>query len=371
MIQKPRSLVKGDDCRGKPRRRGTAFAWTGSTRYNRHIPGWEIVIANRFIVPERPSRLVALAEALVVNVIWATTFILIKIGLGDLGPLTLGGLRYFGGFLLLLPLMLHGPAVRVNTWTRTVWLRLALLGVSAYAVGNGALFWGLQYIPATTGSFILSLTPLPVLFLGIFWLKEIPTHWQWAGMGVAVIGSGLFFSPGLSAGDPRAVAVVMMGLAGFALFGILGRAVARDRQVDTLSLTALPLAFGGGTLLVIALLVEGLPRFSGSGLVVVLWLAVVNTAFAYVVYNHALQVMTAFEMNILMNLAPLITATLAWLFLDERLEPIQLLGLITVILGIVLVEWGRRNDKPLLQTQVSPMDLRSDGKPDTEEPALP
>jgi drug/metabolite transporter (DMT)-like permease len=306
-----------------------------------------LIIANRFMAVGKPSRSLALALALVVNIIWATTFILIKIGLGDLGPLTLGGLRYFGGFLLLLPLMSRRSTVRGNPWSSRTWLQLALIGVSAYAVGNGALFWGLQYMPATTGSFILSLTPLPVLFLGIFWLKEFPTRSQWAGMGVAVIGSGLFFSPGLSAGDPHAVAVVMLGLAGFALFGILGRAVARDRQVDTLSLTALPLAFGGGMLLVIALLVEGLPRFSAAGLVVVLWLAVINTALAYMLYNHALQVMTAFEMNILMNLAPLITATLAWLFLDESLAPVQILGLVTVILGIVLVEWGRRNAKPI------------------------
>lgn len=50
--------------------------------------------------------------------------------------------------------------------------------------------------------------------------------------------------------------------------------------------------------------------------------------------------MTAFEMNLLMNLTPLITATLAWFFLGERLEPVQIAGTVTVILGIVLVEWG-------------------------------
>ena len=302
------------------------------------------IIANLSLIAEKPSRLVAVAEALVVNVIWASTFILIKIGLNDLGPLTLGGLRYFVGFLLLTPLLTHNTTTAVREWSPRVWFQLILIGVCAYVLGNGALFWGLQYIPATTGSFILSLTPLPVLFLGILWLKEIPTRWQWAGMTVAVLGSVLFFSPGLSAGDPRAVAVVMVGLSGFALFGILGRAVARDRQVDTLSLTAIPLAFGGGMLLVLALLIEGLPGFSIVGLIVVLWLAVVNTAFAYVLYNHSLQVMTAFEMNILMNLAPLITATLAWFFLSERLEPVQIAGVVTVILGIVLVEWGRRKN---------------------------
>jgi drug/metabolite transporter (DMT)-like permease len=292
------------------------------------------------LTSEKPSRLVAVVEALIVNSIWASTFVLVKIGLYDLGPLTLAGLRYFGGFLLLLPLMTrNGQALQM--WSPRVWIRLALIGICAYLIGNGALFWGLQYIPATTGSFILSLTPLLVLVMGIFWLKEIPTRRQMAGMGVAIIGSALFFSPGLRAGDPGAIMVVLLGLAGFALFGILGREVARERQMDTLSLTAIPLAFGGALLLLIALPMEGAPRFSLVGLMVVLWLAVINTALAYLLYNHSLQVLTAFEMNVLMNLAPLATAALAWMFLSETIAPIQVVGMIIVIFGVVLVERGR------------------------------
>ncbi len=304
----------------------------------------ESVVATLTTIVEKPSRIVAIAEAVVVNVIWASTFILIKIGLHDLGPLTLSGLRYFVGFLILFPLLArnrHAP----REWTPRLWIRLILIGVAAYVVGNGALFWALQFVPATTGSFILSLLPLPVLFAGIFWLREIPTRWQFAGIAVALIGSVLFFSPGLSVGEPFAVAVALFGLTGFVVFGILGREVARDRQVDTLSLTAIPLAIGGGLALVIALLTEGMPRFSPTSLVVVLWLAAINTALGYVLYYHSLQVLTAFEMNMLNDLAPLITATLAWLFLGEKVEMIQIAGIVTVITGIALVEWGRRNGR--------------------------
>jgi drug/metabolite transporter (DMT)-like permease len=279
---------------------------------------------------------------LVVNVFWASTFILIKIGLRDLGPLTLSGMRYFVGFLILLPLLARNKRA-ARTWPARLWIRLILIGVAAYVVGNGALFWALQFVPATTGSFILSLLPLPVLFAGIFWLREIPTRWQLAGIAVALVGSVLFFSPGLRAGEPFAIAVALFGLIGFVVFGILGREVARDRQVDTLSLTAIPLAIGGGLALVIALLTEGMPRFSPASFVVVLWLAAINTALGYALYYHSLQVLTAFEMNMLNDLAPLITATLAWLFLGEKVEIVQIVGIVTVIAGIALVEWGRRN----------------------------
>lgn len=316
------------------------FGKSVESRYNRDIleSRKEPVIVN-FAPALKPSRALAVAEALVVNLVWASSFVLVKIGLYDLGPLTLAGLRYFIGFLVLLPWMAHNGTAALRALPPRRWIHLILIGVCAYPIGNGALFWGLQYMPATTGSFLLSFTPLLVLGMSIFWLREIPTRRQGAGMAVAVAGSVLFFSAGLMAGNPGAITVVAAGLVGFAFFGILGRAAARDRQVDTLSLTAIPLAFGGGLLLCFALPLEGLPRFSALVAIVVFWLAVVNTAFAYMLYNHSLQVLTAFEMNVMMNLTPLVTAALAWLFLSEKLDPLQIVGMVTAIGGIVLVQW--------------------------------
>jgi drug/metabolite transporter (DMT)-like permease len=290
---------------------------------------------------EQPSRFVAVAEGLVVNLIWSSTFVFVKMGLDYMGPLTMAGLRYFLAFLLLLPLMV-GRRNLIRPLPPWLWVRLLLIGLSAYTFGNGALYWGLKYLSATTGSFLLNFVPLFILFVGILWLREIPTQWQIVGTAVGLVGGWLFFSPGFSAGEPLGIGIVAIGLVGFVIFGILGREVARARQVDTLSLTAIPLAFGGGLLLLIAFPIEGLPQVSMTGWSIVLWLAVVNTALAYMVYNHSLRMLTALEMNVLLNLSPLGTAVLAWLLLGERLSSIQIVGILTVIGGVILVQWGAR-----------------------------
>lgn len=264
---------------------------------------------------------------------------LVKLALTELHPLTITGLRYFVGFLILVPLMIrNGSLASLRAISRKTWIRLVLVGICGYPIGNGAMNWGLQFLPATTGSLLLGLTPLLVLFLGIFWLREIPTRAQIFGLAIAMIGTALFFSTGLALGEGWAVAVVSFGLIGFVLFSIFGREIARDQHVDTLSLTALPLAIGGAILLLVALPLEGLPQFSANSLFIVLWLAAINTAFAYLIYNHSLQVMTALEMNILNNLAPLITAGIAWLLLGEKLEPLQLIGIVITLVGVFLVQ---------------------------------
>ena len=43
------------------------------------------------------------------------------------------------------------------------------------------------------------------------------------------------------------------------------RFTARSQQTDTLTMTALPLGFGGGLLVILALTLEGLPAFSVQG----------------------------------------------------------------------------------------------------------
>ena len=292
---------------------------------------------------EQPSRFVAIAEGLVVNLIWSSTFVFVKMGLDYMGPLTMAGLRYFLAFLLLLPLMV-GRRNLVRPLPLWLWVRLFLIGLCAYTLGNGALYWGLKYLPATTGSFLMSFVPLFILFVGILWLKEVPTQWQIVGTAISLVGGWLFFSSGLSAGEPLGIGIVVLGLVGFVFFGILGREIARARQVDTLSLTAIPLAFGGGLLLLIAFPIEGLPQISMRGWSIVLWLAVVNTALAYMVYNHSLRMLTALEMNVLLNLSPLGTAVLAWLLLGERLSRIQIVGMFTVIGGVILVQWRARSE---------------------------
>ena len=285
------------------------------------------------------SRAPAISEGIVTMIIWSSTFILVKQGLESVGPLTLAGFRYFLAFLLLLPFLIRRrPALR--SWSPNLWLRLALIGLAAYTVGNGALFWGLKYVPATTGSFLLSLVPLLVLFMSVIWLRELPSRWQVIGVVVGLAGAFLFFIPGFGESEPLGIVIILAGLFGFAAFTILGRGVAREREVDTLSLTAVPLAIGGAVLLVLAVIVEGWPKIPGAAWPIIIFLALINTAVAYMLYNHAMQTLTALEINMLLNLAPLSTAILAWIFLDETISAVEVAGIFIVILGVGLVQWG-------------------------------
>lgn len=286
-----------------------------------------------------PSRGRALGEGLLVSLVWASSFVIIKIGLAFLPPLTLAGLRYSSAFVFLLPILLISERVQPPVVEWDTWLRLAAMGVAAYPVGNGLLFWSLQVLPATTGAFLYGLTPIMVLLLGILVLREFPSGLQLLGLGIVMLGSYVFFAVRLSPQEFQAAGAMLLSTVGFAVFSVLGRGFARDDRVDSVSLTAWPLCFGGGMLLLVAWFLEGRPALSLAAIGVILWLSVVNTALAYTLWNHALRTLKAFELNVLGNITPLATAGMAWFLLGESLSPRQVVGILIVLVGVSLVQW--------------------------------
>ena len=277
--------------------------------------------------------------------LWASSFVLVKLALPHMGPLTIAGLRYFLGFLILLPFLHHRQRRRQKPRHRP-WFMLAAIGLSSYTLGNGAAFWALEYLTATTASFVISTVPLFMLIIGALRLAEIPTRRQVFGVFLGLLGALLFFSPGFQPQEPLGLVISAAGLVGFIIFSTLGREVARARNVGTVALTAIPLGFGGGTLLLLSLPLEGIPTAPLQPWLIILWLSVVNTVLAYIVYNHALQTLTALEMSVMLNLSPIGTAILAWLLLDEHLTSLQIVGIIVLVLAAFLVQHTRTTRPP-------------------------
>lgn len=284
------------------------------------------------------TRLVSLTEILLVTLIWSSSFIGVKIALRYTGPFTVAGLRYFLAFIFLLP-WLCKKRTDLALVSHAVWGRLILMGATQYVLGNGALFWSLKTLPATTGSLALCLSSIPVLVLARLWLKERLNRMQVVGVFIALAGSVFFFSRGLVlAGSGFALGSLGVAVLSISMFPILVREIARDRQVGTVILTAVPLGIGGGTLLLLAVAVEGVPHLPLVAWGVVLGLALVNTLLAYLLYNHSLQHITAVEANVLLNLAPFGTALIAWGTLGEQLTLLQVAAMVLVVIGASLAQ---------------------------------
>ncbi len=130
-----------------------------------------------------PSRIKAILLAILVVIIWSTSWILLKYGMQGVPTLTLNGLRYTLAFLVMIPfLFLPGIRKHFSSMTRKDWKDLLLLGIVFIALAQGTLALSLVFLPATTASLIVNCTPVFVAFFGIGFLSERPHTWQWIGL---------------------------------------------------------------------------------------------------------------------------------------------------------------------------------------------
>jgi drug/metabolite transporter (DMT)-like permease len=292
----------------------------------------------------RPSRTVAALQALFVTFLWSTSFILVKNGLRDIPPLTFAGLRYAVAAACLAPFALRDRTARgLRAVPFRGWAALALLGLLLYTVTQGAIFVGLERLPAVTVNLALNLTSPLVAGLGILFLGERPTVLQWSGVGLFGLGTLVYFYPPRLAGaQGGALAVVVLGVAANAASVLLGRAINRRGSLHPLAVTAVSMAVGAAVLLAAGAAIQGMPPLEPRLWAIIGWLAVVNTAFAFSLWNHTLRTLSAAESSIINGTMLIQVAILAWLFLNERLSPGQVFGMVLAAAGAVTVQWRGR-----------------------------
>ena len=288
----------------------------------------------------KPTHLSAVLQALFVTFLWSTSWVLIKIGLQDIPALTFAGLRYSLAFVCLLPLALQ-PAYRADLkkLKRDDWQRLIILGLLFYTLTQGAQFLGLAYLPAVSVNLILNFTPIIVAFLGVVLLAEQPTRFQMAGVMVFLVGNVLYFYPAsFPASQWIGLAAVIVGVIANAFSSVLGRRVNQDARIPVVIVTITSMGIGSMFLLVTGIILQGLPHLSFTSWAIIGWLAVVNTAFAFTLWNHTLRTLPAMESSIINSTMLVQIAILAWLFLGEGLNLQKIAGMSLAGLGAVAVQ---------------------------------
>ena len=83
---------------------------------------------------------------------------------------------------------------------------------------------------------------------------------------------------------------------------------------------------------------DEIPPLSWRSWAIIGWLAVINTAFAFTLWNVTLQTLTAVEASIINNTMLVQIAVLAWVFLGETLNAGNVAGLLLAIAGVLVVQ---------------------------------
>lgn len=279
-----------------------------------------------------------IGELLLLGAVWGASFMFMRMGAADFGPVALVFVRVAGAAAFLLPLLLlrgQGPALQKH------WRKIAIVGLL-----NSAL----PFLLFTTAALVLGTALMSVFnatapiwgaLVAWAWLGDKPTRERLLGLAIGVAGVvGLAwgkadFKPGehgVSAAAGVAACIAATVLYGVAanytrkyLGGVPSMAAAAGSQLSSavfmlpLALWAWPQTNPGRTPWLAALA-----------------LAVLCTGVAYVLYFRLIGSAGASNAISVTLLIPAFAIAWGWLFLDERPSAAMLIGCAVILFGTAL-----------------------------------
>ena len=153
------------------------------------------------------SKSVSLLSALLCTFIWGTTFIAQDTGMDDIGPFTFNAVRFFVGFLAILPLALLFETKKFKLEFKTGFRYFAILsfliGLSLF-LGSALQQVALLYTDVANAAFF-TIFYVPMVPIIIFIFKRDSLHWSvWPSVILCLIGGYLltnFYDATVRLGD--------------------------------------------------------------------------------------------------------------------------------------------------------------------------
>jgi drug/metabolite transporter (DMT)-like permease len=282
------------------------------------------------------------------NVLYATTYVVSRIVLDEVPSATLALLRLVLGAAVLVPIAWRlGRAVPDAPGDRSRIFWMGALGFAgAFVLGN----LGVERSTATNAALLIIVEPVALMLLGPVLFGARLRRREKVGAALALAGSVIVVLNGIP-GVSVAVAphwrgdllLIASGLA-YAAYSIFGRPLL-DRHSPSV-VTARSIVWGA---LVMAPFAAGewmagaRPVLSATSVAGTLYLAIVITAFGYLVWNYALARVGAARTGIFVNVQPVVGAILGVVFLGDALTPFTVGGGALIVAGLWMTVSARHD----------------------------
>lgn len=294
-----------------------------------------------------------------VAVAWGSSYLLMKIGLGGMGPFMVIAMRFLIAFAVV-----GAVSFRKIAHTNRAVLKVAsVLGLLLFGL-FAFLTHGLETTSASNGGFLTAMAVVFVPIINAALQRRIPPRPIIAGTFVTLAGIALLSLRGgleLHPGDAFC-------LAGALLYAVF--IVAIDRLapgIDGMLLGTWQLGFAGLYGLVFSLVCETptLPQTPAQW-GAILGLAIVCSAFGFVLQPVAQPHTTPEHTALLFSIEPVASAVLAFFVLGETLPVQGYLGAVLVVAGVVVASQpAREGDRA-----VARLDEFVESMPDGSAPVM-
>ncbi len=281
---------------------------------------------------------ISLLSAFACTLIWGTTFIAQDTGMDFIGPYLFNSVRFFVGFLVLVPFFVIFEKKNLQTEinkNKNVFFKYSfLIGVFLF-LGSALQQISLQYTDIANAAFF-TIFYVPMVPIIVFFLYQEKIHWSnWPSVILCLMGGYLltnFYDATIRKGD----ILVILGAIFWALHIIYVGKVIKNFN--------LPILIGLIQTLVVSLLsLFGAFLFEDINsegifkqIYQILYAGILSGGFAFVLQIYAQKNITPTPAAIIFSLEGVIATLAAWVLLSQILNINNIIGCIFIVLGVLI-----------------------------------
>lgn len=288
-------------------------------------------------------------------IFWGFSFVWFKIANKSYGPISIIFIRLIIAVAFLsLYLWVTKGFVKIKPEDRRYFFFLAFFEPFTYFLGES---FGLTYVSSTVGSVIISTIPVFVVLFAWIIFRERLKFINYAGAIISFIGILIFIANpnGSITISVKGILLLLVAVISAVSYGmVLHRLAHKYNAVFIVNVQNTI----GAILFLPLFLIFDLKNFLATGIVaesfsVIVLLAIFASSGAFVLFAYSVKSLGISKANMFSNLIPGLTALFAYLLLNEKPTPQNIVGVIIVITGLFLSQRGDSKNEPVEEIDLS------------------
>ena len=296
----------------------------------------------------RPPRWQTLLAFAIIYFVWGSTFLAIRIGVREVPPFLLAGMRFFAAGIVLYA---WSRATGTVSPSRREWVAAASLSVLMFVFDYGLLFWAEQRVPSGVAAVMMATTPVFMALAEILFLRTQRLTLRLAFallLGIAGVAILVSHSSGLGQGaiDKRGAIALLVAAISWSVAAILIRKLPLPES-KVMSSGAQMLA-GGILLTLTAALLGELKNFRPQVVSFAAWFALgylifAGSVIAFTAYVWLIHHESPTKVGTYAYVNPIVAVLLGYFFGGEALSERTVLGTLLVLVSVLVITTAKKN----------------------------
>lgn len=267
---------------------------------------------------------------------WGLSFLSIKITLNVFEPMTLATLRFLIASIILFVVMkIKEPETRLKKEDTKCMVMAGIVGVAIYYCFEN---YGIKYISSSQASLIIGTIPIFSLIVDSIILKNKLSFNNLTGVLLSIFGIYFIIGGNIKLESNELLGYIFMFGAVFSWVFYNYATKNLFEKYSQLAIVFYQIVFGTVVLIPFALFENNNWHLMNNVVVYnFLYLAILCSAIAYVLYMYALENLGSTVTTLYLNFSPVVTVLGGYFIFNESISKNQIIGVILIVLSVYVV----------------------------------